>query len=296
MKNIDRGVLYMFFSSLISAITGAAAKMLADDMSALEIVFFRNLFGMIFIIVTLKHTPSKLKGGKPMLLLWRGIFGFSALLLFFYTITTIPLGEAITLNKTSPPFVAIWAFFILHQKLSPKGIFALICGFFGVALITKPLGLEIGFAHFLGLLGGFFAAAAYTTIGKIKHIYDSRMIVLSFMTTGVVVPIILFAFASFYTPEGFSFMLTPFVTPKTLEVWLLLGLIGITATLSQWLLTKAYSSTNAAIIGIVSYINIPFSILFGTILGDKIPDLFTLLGIILIIISGILVTSVRNRV
>ncbi len=279
----------MFFSSLISAVTGAAAKMLSDDMSALEIVFFRNLFGMIFIVAALKHTPSKLKGGKPMLLLWRGIFGFSALLLFFYTITSIPLGEAITLNKTSPLFVTVLAFFILHQRLSYIGIFALICGFFGVALITKPLGLQIGFAHFLGLLGGFFAAAAYTTIGKIKHIYDSRMIVLSFMTTGVVAPLLLFAVASFYTNEALGFMLTPFVTPTSFGVWSLLLLIGTTATLSQWLLTKAYSSTNAAVIGVVSYINIPFAILFGTFLGDKIPDFYTVLGITLIVISGILV-------
>ncbi len=286
---IDRGVFLMFLSALLSALNGAVAKMLGDELSALEIVFFRNLFGVVFILITLKHTPAKLPGGKPLLLLWRGIFGFSALLLFFYTITRIPLGEAITLNKTSPLFVAILAFFILHEKLNKIGILALILGFVGVVLITKPGGADVGLPHLLGLIGGFFAAAAYTTIRKIKHLYDSRIIVLSFMTTGVVIPLLLFTVASRYAPGHLDFLLVPFVMPQTLHTWLLLTLIGITATLSQWLLTKAYSSTNAGIIGIASYTVIPFSIFFGTLLGDKFPDRYTLTGIALIVLSGLLI-------
>ncbi len=285
----DRGVVFMFFSALLSALNGAVAKTLGDDLSALEIVFFRNLFGVIFILITLKHTPTKLPGGKPLLLLWRGLFGFSALLLFFYTITHIPLGEAITLNKTSPLFVAILAFFILHERLSIFGIFALFIGFVGVIMITKPTAVDVGLPHILGLIGGFLAAAAYTTIRKIKHIYDSRMIVLSFMSTGVLIPLILFEISSHYAPKNLDFLLAPFVMPHTTKIWILLCIIGITATLSQWFLTKAYSSTNAGIIGIASYTIIPFSIFFGTLLGDKFPDTFTLMGIVLIVISGLMV-------
>ncbi len=285
----DRGVFFMFISALLSALNGAVAKTLGDDLSALEIVFFRNLFGVVFILITLKHTPARLKGGKPLLLLWRGLFGFSALLLFFYTITHIPLGEAITLNKTSPLFVAILAFFILHERLTPLGVFALFLGFVGVIMITKPTGSDVGLPHLLGLIGGFLAAAAYTTIRKIKHIYDSRMIVLSFMTTGVLIPLILFSISTYYAPKELDFLLSPFIMPETIKIWTLLTIIGITATLSQWLLTKAYSSTNAGIIGIASYTIIPFSIFFGTLLGDKFPDIFTLVGIILIVISGLMV-------
>ena len=290
MKSIDRGVLFMFFSALLSAINGGVAKMLSDDLSALEIVFFRNFFGVIFILFTLKHTPTTSKGGKPWLLLYRGLFGFLALFLFFYTITTIPLGEAITLNKTSPLFVTILAFFLLNEKLTKKGLVALLLGFLGVVMITKPLGIMIGFEHFLGLLGGFLAAAAYTTIRKIKDIYDSRSIVLSFMGVGVFVPLILFVMAYFsFVPESLEFIIKPFVMPESFRVWSFLLLIGITATISQWLLTLAYSSTSAGVIGIVSYTNIPFAIFIGTMLGDKLPDVYTLLGIGLIVLSGLMV-------
>ncbi len=289
IRGIDRGVVFMFLSALLSALNGALAKILGEELSALEIVFFRNLLGVFIILATLKHTPSTLPGGNVKLLIWRGLFGFSAMLLFFYTITTIPLGEAVTLNKTSPLFVTILAFFLLGERLSLVGIFSLIIGFLGVILITKPFAFEVGMPHILGLIGGILAAAAYTTIRKIKYIYDSRVIVLSFMATGVVIPILLFIVSEFYTSKNLEFLLSKFILPSDLKSWLMIVVMAITATISQWLLTKAYSLTQAGIIGIVSYIIIPFSLIFGYLLGDGMPDLATLAGIVLIVVAGLLV-------
>jgi len=280
----------MLLSALISALNGAIAKILSQEISALEIVFFRNVLGVLFLLVMLKHTPTRLPGGKIHLLILRGLLGFSAMILFFYTITTIPLGVAITLNKTSPLFVTILAFFLLKERLSVKALFALLAGFTGVLMITKPVGMTLGYEHFLGILGGFLAAAAYTTIKKIKHIYDARVIVLSFMTTGSVIPLLLFLIAPFVrAPEAIAFLFVDFHLPTTLKIWTLILLIGIISTLSQWLLTKAYSLSNAGIIGIVSYTNIPFAIGFGYMLGDAFPDFWTFCGIGLIVLGGLLV-------
>ncbi|MDQ7042376.1 MAG: EamA family transporter, partial [Sulfurimonas sp.] len=75
LKNIDRGVAYMLLGALISALNGALAKVLSEEMSALEIVFFRNIMGVFLILYALKHTPPKLNGGKLHLLFTRGLFG-----------------------------------------------------------------------------------------------------------------------------------------------------------------------------------------------------------------------------
>lgn len=290
LSKVDRGVLFMLVSALISALNGAIAKVLSEEISALEIVFFRNLLGVLFIVIMLKHTPTKLPGGKLHLLALRGFLGFSAMILFFYTITTIPLGVAITLNKTSPLFVTVLAFFLLKEHLSPKGLFALVIGFAGVVLITKPTGLSLSYEHFLGILGGFFAAAAYTTIKKIKHIYDARVIVLSFMVMGALWPLILFLIAPYIqAPEAIAFLFVDFQMPKSYMTWTLIAAMGVISTLSQWLLTKAYSLSKAGIIGVVSYSNIPFAIGFGYMLGDLFPDFWTFCGISLIVLGGLLV-------
>ncbi len=280
----------MLIGAMISALNGAIAKVLSEDLSAMEIVFFRNIIGVTLILYALRHTPPKLSGGKFHMLLTRGFFGFSAMILFFYTITVIPLGEAITLNKTSPLFVTLLAYYLLKEHLNTKIIFALLIGFFGIILITKPFGLTMSYEHFLGILGGFFAAAAYTTIKKIKDIYDARVIVLSFVGVGTVLPAILFLIAPYVeAPKSIAFLFPTFSYPSTSWVWFLIFLMALISTISQWLLTKAYSSSNLSIIGVISYTNIPFAIGFGWMLGDAFPDLLTFTGIGLIVVGGILV-------
>ena len=297
LSKIDRGILYILGAAFISALSGALSKILAEDMSALEIVFFRNLLGVLLILYTLKHTPPKLHGGKWYYLLLRGFFGFSSMILFFYTITTIPLGEAITLNKTSPFFVTILAFYLLKERLDFLTLFALIVGFLGVILIVKPLGMGISFEHFLGVLGGFFAAAAYTTIKKIKDIYDTRVMMLSFVGVGTLLPALLFLLAPYINPpQALDFLFVAFSYPQSPFIWLLLLFMAFIATLSQWLLTKAYSSSSLSIIGVISYSNIPFAIGFGWMLGDAFPDRVTFVGIGLIVLGGFLVSRFKKKI
>ena len=282
----------MLLSALVSALNGALAKILTDDLSSMELVFFRNVLGVFIILYALRHTPPTLTGGKLHLLFMRGFFGFSAMILFFYTIATIPLGEAITLNKTSPLFVSILAFYLLKEHLSKRAILALLVGFFGVILITKPFGMSISYEHFLGILGGFFAAAAYATIKKIKDIYDTRVIMLSFMGVGTLFPILFFIATPYVdAPKSLSFLFATFQWNYELKVWAFIGFMAVISTLSQWLLTKAYSLSKASIIGVISYTNIPFAIGFGWMLGDAFPDFWTFSGIGLIVLGGILVSK-----
>ncbi len=295
LKTIDHGILFMLLSALISALNGAVAKVLSEDMSALEIVFYRNLIGVLIILYTLKHTAPSLKGGRFHLLFLRGFLGFSAMITFFYTITVIPLGEAITLNKTSPLFVSVLAYYLLNEHLSKRAVFALLVGFLGIVFITKPYGLSISYEHFLGILGGFFAAAAYATIKKIKDIYDTRVIMLSFMGVGTFFPLFFFIISPWIDPpEALAFLFTPFTWDYTIKVWMLIGIMALISTLSQWLLTKAYSFSKASIIGVISYTNIPFAIGFGWMLGDGFPDIYTFTGIGLIVLGGILVSQAKS--
>jgi drug/metabolite transporter (DMT)-like permease len=288
----ESGIMYMLASALISALNGALTKILADDMSAMEIVFFRNLIGIFLILYALKHTPPKLTGGKIHLLFTRGLFGFMAMILFFYTIAVIPLGEAITLNKTSPFFVSLLAYFLLREKISMTTGVALFIGFMGIVLIAKPFDMSISYEHILGVLGGFFAAAAYTTIKKIKDIYDSRVIVLSFVSVGTLLPALFFMLAPFVeSPHATAFLFPEFILPATFSLWLLIAFMALISTLSQWLLTKAYSAKNLSIVGVISYTNIPFAIGFGYLLGDAFPDFLTFCGIGLIVLGGLLVSK-----
>lgn len=285
LKSIDRGVLFMLLSAILGALNGAVAKLLSQTMDPLEIVFYRNLIGVFIILFSLKKFSVTIDTSKLHLLFLRGFFGALAMVLFFYTIATIPLGEAVILNKTSPFFVTILAYYLVKETINLRTFIALVVGFIGVLFIVKPFGIELSIEHILGVLGGFFAAAAYATIKKIKDIYDARIIMLSFMSIGMIIPLLLFLF----TPiVEFKVHTEPFV-------WILVCIMAVISTTSQWFLTRAYSISKASIIGVVSYTNIPFAIGFGVLLGDLLPDIYTFIGIILIVTGGILVTKKSSK-
>jgi drug/metabolite transporter (DMT)-like permease len=256
------------------------------------VVFFRNLAGVIIIGIAVMKTPLAQKGGRPFLLFFRGLMGFAALLAFFYNIAHIPLGDAMTYSKTSPIFTAIFAFLFLCEKLSLKAWAAIFIGFIGILFITQPSGIGFSKYDLLGIFSGVGAALAYTSIRELKSYYDTRSIVLSFTLVGTLGPLFLFGISSFVRVEALDFMFAEFVMPKGI-VWLYLLAMGLTATLSQFLMTKAYSETKAGIIGAVSYTNILFAIMVGVMLGDALPSLVTTFGILLIVFAGVIVARAK---
>jgi len=292
LNKLDNGVKYMLIASFTFAIMGAFAKLASAELSSLEVVFFRNIAGVIIVGIAILKTPMKHKGGKPFLLLFRGTMGFVALLAFFYNIAHIPLGDAMTFSKTSPIFTAIFAFIFLNEKIGKNGWIAIGIGFIGILFITQPT--AIGFTKYdlLGIFSGVGAALAYTSIRELKKIYDTRAIVLSFMSVGTIGPILLFFISNYVQVDELDFIFGHFIIPKGIT-WFYLIAMGIFATISQILMTKAYGETKAGIVGTVSYTNIIFAILIGLLIGDSLPSLTTCFGITLIVLSGIIVAKAK---
>ncbi|KIM12085.1 MAG: membrane protein [Sulfurovum sp. FS08-3] len=291
---IERGVTLMLLASLSFAFMGGFVKLLTTSMPPLEITFFRNSIGVVLIGVTLFNNPLKQIGGKPLLLLFRGMIGFLSLLAYFYIIAFIPLGEAVTYNKLSPIFVALFAYIFLGEKLSLWALVGVVLGFVGIVLIAKPDGIAFDLYSLLGIFSGIGAALAYTSIRELRNYYDTRAIVLSFMVTGSVVPLVLMLLTPCVPNPKLEIFFSSFVMPSSTDWFYILGM-GLFATLSQLLMTKAYELSYAAIVGTISYTNIIFAMIIGIMLGDSFPDNWTLLGVVLVIFSGILVLYRKTK-
>jgi drug/metabolite transporter (DMT)-like permease len=298
-NDIKIAIKYMLFASLLFAFTGAFAKLLSVHVSSLEVVFFRNIFGVLLILLSIYKTPLNQKGGKKLLLFFRGLIGFMALLMYFYDIAHISLAQAQTFSKTAPIFTAIFAYIFIKEKLDTKSWFGIFIGFIGILFITKFTGSNLSKTDWLGILSGMGAGLAYTSIRELKNFYDSRAIVLSFMLVGTIGPIILMLISEFILKDTiasqsllsyFDFAFSKFILPHGIAWFYIVGL-GTAATFSQLFMTKAYMSAKGGIVGTISYTNIIFSIIVGMMLGDSFPDILVIFGIILIIFSGVLVAS-----
>jgi drug/metabolite transporter (DMT)-like permease len=202
------------------------------------------------------------------------------------------LGDAMTYSKTSPIFTAIFAWLFLREKLGIKAWMAVFVGFVGILFITQPSGFGFSKYDWLGIFSGIGAALAYTSVRELKRYYDTRAIVLSFMGVGTIGPLVLFFISPYIHLRELDFILGEFVMPQGI-VWVYVIAMGLFATLSQVLMTKAYGETKAGIVGAVSYTNILFSIIVGLFLGDSLPSLTTTFGIVLIVFAGIMVARAK---
>ena len=295
-KDLSTAIKYMLVASILFAITGAFAKLLSQNISSVEIVFFRNITGLIIISYAVYKIPVIQIGGKPLLLFARGFIGMTALLMYFYNIANIPLAEAQTFTKTSPIFTAIFSYYLLNEKLTLRAWSGVFIGFIGILFITGFDISTLNKTDYLGILSGVGAGLAYTSIRELKKYYDTRIIVLSFMGAGTFGPLFIMILGNFYTSDTFDFMLAPFIMPQGIDWLYILGL-GLSATISQYTMTKAYSLAKGGIVGTIGYTNIIFSIFLGLALGDNFPSLYIIIGIILVILSGVLVsyTSKTNK-
>jgi len=292
---MDRGILFMILASFTFAFMGGLAKVVSEVLPPVEITFFRNVFGVVLVGLSIYKVPLKQTGGKFLLLLFRGFMGFSALLAYFYIMAHISLGEAITYNKTSPLFVALFAYLFLNEKLAKGAIFAIILGFVGIVLVAQPDGWQFDKYDILGIFSGIGAALAYTSIRELRKYYDTRAIVMSFMGVGTVAPLVLMLMTPYVNySSDFDWMFAEFVMPKGVEWAYVIG-IGIFATMSQLLMTKAYELTKAGIVGTISYLSIVFAVIIDLVLGEPIPKITTFLGILLVILSGLLVALSKEK-
>lgn len=292
-KGNNKGILFMLISAFSFALMGAVTKILSESFSAIQLVFFRNIFGVLFIGATLFNRPLQQIGGKPFLLIFRGVIGTLALYAFFYNITYISLGEAVTYSQTSPIFIALLSYFLLKEKLNVYGWTSIVIGFLGILCIFRPDTATLLKYNIIGLFCGICTAFAYLSIRELKKLYDTRAIVLSFMFSGILLPLISMFSAPLVKASTYDFIFSSFVLPDS-QHWIWIVALGITSLIGQVFLTKAYGEEKAGIVSCIGYSNIVFSLILGVLLGDSLPDISGILGIGLIITSGVLISLKRN--
>ena len=182
---------------------------------------------------------------------------------------------------------------IAAERLNRKQWAAVGLGFVGILLIFKP-DVRIPIQHHLaGLNYAIFTALSFLSIRELKRYYDTRSVVMSFMLTGVVASMISMILGEWITDHRWDFMIGKFVMPQGMQ-WFWVLLMGLLAMGVQIFNTLALGAEKAGIVGVVSYSSIVFAMILGTILGDKLPDTITILGIICIIASGIYISIKKD--
>lgn len=278
-RSFENGVVCMMIASLLFAIMGASVKFALKEVPVYEAVFFRSIISAVIIGAFIFYKKASFIGNNPLLLAGRGLAGFIALNLIFYTISKISLGDATILSQTSPLFVVLFSALFLGERLSRPVILLSLLSFIGVVFIIKPTFSHFHHAALLGLLGGMVAALAYISISHL-HGSDSSLTMAFYFT----------AISSVFSAP---LMIHEAILPSP-SAWIYLIITGISGTFAQLLLTYAYKNEEASKVAPFSYVSVIFSFILGMIFFDEIPDGYSLFGSMLVILSCIFLIRLRK--
>jgi drug/metabolite transporter (DMT)-like permease len=294
LDNRYKGIGYMLLAALGFSLMGGAAKLLKGSFGAGQLVFWRNAIGLLVLIAGFIIKRPVNKGRRLRLLVFRGMMGTTALYTLLYCILHIPLGTAMTYNLTSALFIAVFSFILFREYHGRMVLIAVLLGFLGMLFIYKPAIHFPWYYHLAGLISGITSALAYMSVNRLTSHYDSRIIVLSFIGTGVMVPVVFMIIKYAFAIPADDVFFIAWRWPVGIE-WFYVCWLGLAALFGQYFVTRAYGSDKAGIISAIGYANIIFSVFIGMALGDPFPDWMSTLGIVFIIGSGVLISLFKTR-
>ena len=288
--------LWMLFASFVFAIMGVCVKLASATSSTSEIVMCRGLVGMLLIAGFARMQRVSLRTTLPWHHAWRGLVGVTALWLWFFAIGQLPLATAMTLNYMAPIWIAAIVFTLgwwYKQRRFEWGLAAaIITSFAGVALLLKPtIHAEQWLGGLLALISGFLSALAYIQVKKLGQLGEPEYRVVFYFSVSGVIAGLLSGLADSYLRTG-EFHILHTLTGTD---FLLLGSIGLTATMAQVAMTRAYRLGAMLVTANLQYTGIVFSSIWGILIWGDHLSLSGWLGIVIILVSGIAATFYNAR-
>lgn len=284
MSNRTKGTICILLAALSFALMSTFVR-LAGDIPSLQKAFFRNFVAMIFafLIMIKNHEPFRPPEKRHwLLLLARAAFGTVGLICNFYAVDHLNLSDASMLNKMSPFFAIIVSYFLLKEKLTLWQGVGVTAAFLGSLLIIKPNPANMALGpSLIGLLGGFGAGVAYTFVRLMsKKGIHSSLIVFVFST-----------FSCLVCLPYFIVVHAPMSLPQ-LGCLLMAGVFGCSG---QFAITSAYRFAPAKEISVYDYTQVIFAALLGWAFFGQLPDLWSLLGYVVICGAGVFMFFYQKR-
>ena len=260
----------MIISALSFSIMAAIVK--ATPHTVAVKAFSRQIFGCIFVLLIILINNYRILPLKKNIikLVLRCLFGTVGIYLYFYSIDNLLLANASMLTRLSPFFVMLFAFLILKEPINSLNWFIFVPIIIGCGFIIKPNSDLFHSASIFAILSACSGALAYImikSIGKGESAYT-----------------IIFWFTLISSAAYFLIAVEELLVLANIE-YLHLIMIGVFGVIGQIGLTLSYQLSKASYVAPYSYFYIIFSGLLGYYIWEEIPDMISIVGYCLIIIS-----------
>jgi len=261
---VVEAALLMAFGALCVAVQNALIRIVSADVHTFEVVFFRNLFGLLAMLPLLGGIGfGMFRARNPGRLLLMSTWHVLSMICYFLAIVYLPLADVIALAFSKPLFVTVGAALILREVVRVRRWSAVVAGFVGVLIVLQPGAQAISPYAALVLLGALLGAATSLMIKR--------------LTATEAVSTIVWYQALFATMLSLPLCLAYWRTPDAVG-WLLLLAIGGLGTLSWLIMTRAFFLVDASVVVPFEFLRLPFAALVAYLWFAEVPSVWTWLG------------------
>lgn len=296
---IGIGILLMLSSVAVFAVMDMLIKWLGPVYPVGQVIFFRSVFALLPLsyLIWKAGGIGSLRTPRLSPHLFRSLVGLTSMGCFFWSFAVLPLAEVVAIGQAGPIILTALSVPLLKEKVGPRRWAAVIIGFLGVLLITRPGTALFDPRSLVPLAGAFGYALAMVAIRQLSFSEPSHRIVFYFSAFGATLGLLTLPLSWLpWEVRAFGLAATDlaWVTPSLADLALLV-LIGILGGCGQILMTRAFSNAPAGLLAPFEYTSLAFAMLFGYLFWGELIDQFTLGGAAIIILSGLYILH-RERV
>ena len=292
-NNNPRGIILILIAMMVFSVQDGIMKYIFNFVSLYEVYLIRTLVSFGLILIFLKLTKKKIvfKTQYPLLTFCRVIlffFGFSS---FYISLTVLPLGFATALFFVTPFLITIFAHFFLKEEIGIRRWSAVVVGFIGVYITLNPDFNNFNYLSLLPILCAFCYSLSMIIIKKTSD-KDSVYTQTFTFYFGAIIFSTIFYFligdGQYNTSDhpASQFIFREWFVDLESSILFMVA-TGLTATVAFLFLFTAYSIASPAVVSPFEYSILLWSPLIGWIYFNEIPSLNTVIGIIIIVSSGI---------
>lgn len=279
-----RAALWATAASIIFALMIGVIRYVAvvDGMHPFEIAFFRNLFGLAFMLPWLTRSGlSGLKTRRQGLYAVRAGLGMVAMMTWFWALAELPLAEAVALSYTAPIFATVLAALVLGEVVRRRRWTATIIGFAGAMVILRPGLQELTPASLVVLVSAASFASAIIVMKMLSRTEPTNAIV-TYMVL-------------YLTPLSLLPALFVWTTPD-LATLVRLVILGGLATAAHLCITRAFACADASAVMPFDFMRLPCAALIGYLVFAESADLWTWVGAVIIFGASVYIARRESQV
>ena len=259
-----RGASLMILSTITFAMMHAGVRHVSAELPPFVIAFFRNLFGLLFLLpILVAGRFSQLRTQRFGLHALRGLINIAAMLMFFTAVSITPLAKVTALSFTAPVFAAAMAGVFLGERFRLHRWSAILAGFIGMLIVLRPGLAVIEPGAFLALAAAALWAMAMIVI-KILSRTDSSVTIVAWM--GI--------FLCLYS-IGPALWVWQWPSP---HAWGWLLFIGLTGSVAQVSISQSLKEADTSVVMPFDFLKLIWTALLAAWFFGEIPDKFTFIG------------------